>query len=226
MALEKRLAEVRELTALACDIYTELNAPTWTLWNDEPCVAALHMGPGTIDLIFRGTSNPEDIVSDLEADLIGVEGLGECHRGFMEGLQEFLQRALVIMEGYPDRRLRIAGHSLGAARALLAGALLKQSGSTADLVVALAPPKPGCAALGKALDDIEDVFSFVNGLDPVPHLPASLPSWPYSQPRSLISVRKHPYEGFPLLSRWHASVLYREAVNALVPPTMPGSLNR
>ena len=190
--------------------------------DDRVYWALRDLGPA-LGLLYRGSILGVDWERDFEAYPYQDPDLGLVHGGMFQGMRKSVEEAHALIAGRP---YLVAGHSLGAARALLAAALLKQSGFAADLVVALAPPKPGCAALGKALDGIEDIFSFVNGLDPVPHLPASLPSWPYSQPRSLISVRKHPYEGFPLLSRWHASVLYREAVNALVPPTMPGSLNR
>lgn len=107
----------------------------------------------TIALIFRGTINFDDIATDTDMtqisyapninETISCEGC-KVHRGFMASLENSRQYSVdyikKLKEVFPDYKIFVTGHSLGAAVATLAGVELQLSGYE-PLVVTIASPK-------------------------------------------------------------------------------------
>ena len=109
----------------------------------------------------------------------------------------------------------IAGHSLGAARALLYAYARVVRGLRVDGVYALAPPQPGSGAIGLMLARVPVVRAFRNRRDPVPLVPAHV-GWlgeDYAQPHELEALNEAPAGG-GLFADHHVG-LYVDGINKL-----------
>lgn len=210
---------LKQLVILANDIYTR--ADGWTHYYDAGtdhgvCFAVQDNGL-YLDIIFRGSKTTQDWFRDFKARPVEHPVLGGVEEGFFEGLPDAVAELAAILRGakLAGQKVRITGHSLGAARALLFAALLMAGGFVPDFVAAFAPPKPGFHKLAVVLSPIQDLYCFRNGIDPVPLVPPALPDAPYEQPRSLDLVRCAPAGMFPDLFAWHSCALYQKAIEAL-----------
>jgi len=130
--------------------------------------AFLAANPESALLVFRGTeiNNREDLRTDINILLQPHDAAGWIHRGFEEAyrlVDEELQKSIVALrENYPDCKLTIAGHSLGAALAVLAGAKLPQT----EAVYSFGAPRIGTRNFRN--DYPVPVFRYVNNNDIVP----------------------------------------------------------
>ena len=122
-----------------------------------------------MDIAIRGTSNLKNTAFDLEFLKKRSERLGiNLHSGFeTSALAIYADLRPRLKEGYA---LRIAGHSLGAAVAIILGMLLESDGIAVEKVLASAPPKVTDAA-GWARYSALEVIRVACPYDPVPFLP-------------------------------------------------------
>jgi hypothetical protein len=142
---------------------------------------------GRAVVAIRGTVNLENAASDLEFMKMRSPELGVyLHSGFEE-VALALYADLKPRIG-KDRSLRLTGHSLGAAEAIILGMLLSRDGYSVDLVLASAPPKVTDAE-GWARFASLPVVRLAAPYDPVPFLP----------PRSLFYGRDPYIQGGKLL---------------------------
>jgi len=144
-------------------------------------------GRKRIDIAIRGTVNLRNAVFDLEFLKRRSEALGVfLHSGF-EKVAGALYADLRprLKEGY---RIRLVGHSLGAAEAIIVGMLLSRDGLALDKVLASAPPKVTDAEGWSRFAGLP-VVRLVGPFDPVPFLP----------PRSLLYGRDPYVQGGKLL---------------------------
>jgi triacylglycerol lipase len=122
-----------------------------------------------VDVAIRGTANMRNTAFDLEFLKKRSEKLGIfLHSGFEKSaaaIYEDLRPRL--KEGYS---IRLAGHSLGAAEAIILGMLLTSDGYSVDKVLASAPPKVTDAEGWKRFAALR-VLRVVGPFDPVPFLP-------------------------------------------------------
>lgn len=112
----------------------------------------------------------------------------------------------------------IAGHSLGAARAYEYAYSRVMRGLRVDGIYALAPPNPGCAAIGAALAHVPVVTAVKNGRDLVPDVPVDIEllGEQYVQPRPFVEIHEPPAPGdVDFLARWHRTGLYVAGVHKL-----------
>jgi pimeloyl-ACP methyl ester carboxylesterase len=86
----------------------------------------------------------------------------------------------------PERKLVIAGHSLGGATATLIADLLWESGNKNIALVTAGAPRPGGRALRKRLEGLE-ILRFVHGNDIVPSTPPYI--FGYVHPHSKIQLK-------------------------------------
>ena len=107
----------------------------------------------------------------------------DCHRGFKNNANRTLAELVVAYEGLnPERKLVIAGHSLGGATATCIADLLWESGNKNVALVTAGSPRPGGRRLKRRLKDIEHL-RFVHGNDIVPGTPPRLAGFVHTHPR-------------------------------------------
>ena len=130
-------------------------------------------------LAVEGTNETSDWVTNLKF-LIKRD---DCHRGFKNNANRTLAELVVAYEGLnPERKLVIAGHSLGGATATCIADLLWESGNHNVALVTAGSPRPGGRRLRRRLKDIEHL-RFVHGNDIVPGTPPWLAGFVHTHPR-------------------------------------------
>ena len=130
-------------------------------------------------LAVEGTNETTDWVTNLKF-LIKRD---DCHRGFKNNANRTLAELVVAYEGLnPERKLIIAGHSLGGATATCIADLLWESGNKNVALVTAGSPRPGGRRLKRRLKDIEHL-RFVHGNDIVPGTPPRLAGFVHTHPR-------------------------------------------
>ena len=130
-------------------------------------------------LAVEGTNETTDWVTNLKF-LIKRD---DCHRGFKNNANRTLAELVVAYEGLnPERKLVIAGHSLGGATATCIADLLWESGNHNVALVTAGSPRPGGRRLRRRIKDIEHL-RFVHGNDIVPGTPPWLAGFVHTHPR-------------------------------------------
>ena len=130
-------------------------------------------------LAVEGPNETTDWVTNLKF-LIKRD---DCHRGFKNNANRTLAELVVAYEGLnPERKLVIAGHSLGGATATCIADLLWESGNKNVALVTAGSPRPGGRRLKRRLKDIEHL-RFVHGNDIVPGTPPRLAGFVHTHPR-------------------------------------------
>jgi triacylglycerol lipase len=122
-------------------------------------------------LVFRGTTDLEDWLTDVTVIPEGWAGQGFIHEGFAEALKLVWAKITASLDkNVPsDCPLFIAGHSLGAALATLAASLRQPRA-----LYTFGSPRVGDDDFGATLSG-GNVFRVVNNRDVVPTVPPPLP---------------------------------------------------
>jgi hypothetical protein len=198
--------------------------------NPHPAVAAMTkdtdifgvMGRNptsrTAFVSFRGTSDVEDWVADLDAapgNYRPIGGFGQVHAGFQdvyELVRTSIATNLATATAGCDQIL-ITGHSLGAALAVLAAPDVFRNmppNKIEPRVITFAGPRVGLSDFASKFNaDIESCFRVVNFLDIVPYLPPA----PYLHVGAQISVDS----GGPVQIAWrHSLAAYRNGLTAFI----------
>ena len=129
-------------------------------------------------LAVEGTNETTDWVTNLKF-LIKRD---DCHRGFKNNANRTLAQLVVAYEGLnPERKLVIAGHSLGGATATLIADLLWESGNKNIALVTAGSPRPGGRRLRRRIKDLCHL-RFVHGDDIVPGTPPWLAGYVHTHP--------------------------------------------
>jgi hypothetical protein len=139
--------------------------------------------------VFRGSDDTASWVADFDCSTVDVWGLGEVHGGFYGALAAILPGCLSL-----PRPKAIAGHSLGAALAILYAAVLAQIGTPVP-VYAFEPPRlcaDGTMAISLKAQDVS-FYACRNGHDVVTQVPPGMtlpgpltqigkPTFPFDNP--------------------------------------------
>lgn len=114
--------------------------------------------------------------------------LGWVHAGFYALAAPIIPLLVPLMQRYP---YAIAGHSLGAALALLIGATMISKGKPPVKIGAFAPPRVGDAKFVKVATSVP-FCAYKYGNDPVPDVPWHIPFFfPYRQiPLTMVGAPK------------------------------------
>eukprot|EP00898_Chlorokybus_atmophyticus_P007495 jgi/Chlat1/7747/Chrsp66S09166 len=109
---------------------------------------------------MRGTMGVADVLTDLAGSSEKYGDGHHVHCGMMESAQWLMieeeQRLIDLMKEYPDYKLKLVGHSMGAGTAiftaliLLDGHAAKEAGISKDRVMVQAYAPPACASLDLA----------------------------------------------------------------------------
>ena len=122
-------------------------------------------------LAIRGTKNFENVKADLKTQMTPCEELGgvPLHTGFLECARA-CKKAVAphLREGYT---LKLTGHSLGGATALILSLLLAKEGKTVATCVTYGSPRVGPAELSEHFPDGFEMLRVVEVDDVVARLP-------------------------------------------------------
>lgn len=120
--------------------------------------------------VFRGSDDISSWLADFDASVTEVWGLGNVHAGFYGALAAILPACLAL-----PRPKAIAGHSLGAAMAILYAAVLAQQGYVVP-VYAFEPPRLAADDGLRTLLQAKQVpwYACRNGCDVVTQVPVSM----------------------------------------------------
>ena len=130
-------------------------------------------------LAVEGTNETTDWVTNLKF-LIKRD---DCHRGFKNKANRTLAELVVAYEGLnPERKLVLAGHSLGGATATLIADLLWESGNKNIALVTAGSPRPGGRRLRQRLQGLNH-YRYVHGNDIVPGTPPWLAGFVHTHPK-------------------------------------------
>eukprot|EP00933_Yihiella_yeosuensis_P079795 TRINITY_DN9321_c0_g1_i1.p1 TRINITY_DN9321_c0_g1~~TRINITY_DN9321_c0_g1_i1.p1 ORF type:complete len:305 (-),score=49.85 TRINITY_DN9321_c0_g1_i1:208-1122(-) len=163
-------------------------------------IAAEHRGDCV--LVFRGTKNPENVVSDI--NILQVSPYASCpdckvHQGFLEAWHSLKDEALSALRNLgcaqtasgsssgTRKEIKITGHSLGGAIAALAAWDLVSSGHKVSQVYTYGQPRTGNWAWASTFEDLMKrsktaFYRVVHYKDPVPHLPSILFNYRHTGP--------------------------------------------
>lgn len=120
--------------------------------------------------VFRGTDDVMSVIADANCVPVDVWGIGLLHSGFYNAMAAILPACLAL-----PRPAAIAGHSLGAAMALIYAAVLAQLGTVIP-VYAFEPPRLCADSAMAALLKAKGVpcYATRNGRDLVTQIPPVL----------------------------------------------------
>lgn len=125
-------------------------------------------------LVFRGTENLRDWMTDLDMDLVGGPG-GKVHDGFLNALGYVWRDIWKFIRTQRQRRsLWVTGHSLGAALATLAVAKLRlEKDEAVNGLYTFGQPRTGDREFAKNFDTdfAVQTFRYVNNNDIVTRVP-------------------------------------------------------
>lgn len=133
--------------------------------------------PNYTILAIEGTNETTDWVTNLKFLFM----TDDTHRGFKSNAMRTLTELVLGYEALnKERKLVLAGHSLGGATATVVADLLLPSNPNISLVTA-GSPRPGGRGLKKRLSGLEH-YRFVHGDDVVPKTPPVLFGYVHTHP--------------------------------------------
>lgn len=117
-------------------------------------------------LVFRGTSNVHDWLTNLDAWRgTREEFVGEVHQGFYDALMIVLDDIVPLVQK-DHKTLYITGHSLGGALATLAKGIFPHG-----RLYTFGSPRVGDKEFAESIDNLGHNFRFTNNNDIVPRVP-------------------------------------------------------
>ncbi len=125
----------------------------------------------TQTLSIRGTAERPNVWEDVETALVPDSLLGiPLHRGFQRDAQAIFDDATPHLR--KDFRLRITGHSLGGAVALILAEYYAKEGFTIERLVTFGQPRVATAMTTEDVNGLREITTrVVNDLDVVPMIP-------------------------------------------------------
>lgn len=151
---------------------------------DSSCRAIVEMTDDGVALVFRGSDDTASWLADLDAETVNVHGLGELHNGFYQAWK--LNKDMLLNNAADV----VCGHSLGAALAILHGAIMCLNGKPPKAVFAFEPPRVSVDDMLANLFSAHGVqlFLYRNGADIVTDVPVTLPTLNWQHPAPLIHI--------------------------------------
>jgi len=130
---------------------------------------------GDLWLVWKGTAEIEDILADLDPSRVLVKGLGNVRGGFYESMNEVFPDIVNTLKALPaDTLFYVAGHSLGAAHAVLFTWFYRNLNTSLEITATYAIACPQCLSKEAAVmfdaTITTPVYCVSNSLDPVTRL--------------------------------------------------------
>lgn len=134
-------------------------------------------------LVFRGTEpkNPEDVFTDLDANLVSWAGQGSVHQGFAKSLAGAWPDIEAILNRHRDKQFLYTGRSLAAALATLAAALRRP-----EKLISFGSPRVGNDAFVESIANV-DHERYVDCCDGVCKVPPKLASYRHAGKKKYIN---------------------------------------
>lgn len=165
-------------------------------------------------VMFRGSTTPLDFWRDFQGLMVQDADLGGVEQGFITGIRDIKAHLDNIDT---EHHTIIAGHSLGAARALLFAALANTDvNHCIESVITFGAPRPGGQKLKNILAPVM-IRSYKNAGDPVADVPIDIPLIePYCEPREFTVLYEPPQPNDPWgIVAPHHLQLYQAGVSKL-----------
>lgn len=130
-----------------------------------------------IVLAFRGSSNIQNWISNLNFNMVGYPNCAKCqvHNGFYTNWQAayrpVLNRIQSLKSLYRDAPIFITGHSLGAALAVLAAADIQHLYGGVQSLITFGEPRVGNQHFSDYYQSVLVGFRVIHKADVVPHIP-------------------------------------------------------
>jgi len=196
--LPVNIEELVEMATYCKDIYDN---SLYEIRNNEYAYNVIENRGVTI-IIFRGTNNRENIITDLDFRVIEDEKLDvELHRGFRYATEKLYNE--IIKKYELEQTIYLTGHSLGGAIAQIMGLWFEEDGYEVQIYT-FGSPKISNTDFG---DDVH--FRVYLEDDPVPYLPP----FPYIHwgvrinAETLIWEERHPVEDFMKINAQDHSII-------------------
>lgn len=171
--------------------------------------------PDFCAVVFEGSHNLPDWMSNFKAIMIQIPDLGGVEQGFYDGLPQTMEQINPLLP--KDKLIYVTGHSRGAAHAQIFAAMLIKKGYKVE-VVTFGCPRPGDENLAKVLSTMPNRsyrnFHDFDEQDFVCDVPLGIIVLaPFIHPSSQITIDVAPANGDPwlLLARHHLQ-LYIEGL--------------
>ena len=208
-------ADSAALTAM-----TSPNPAVTAMTKDTDIFGLMGRNPatGTAFVSFRGSSDVEDWLADLDAvpgAYLPVSGFGQVHAGFQD-VYELVRKSIAANLATATvgcDQILVTGHSLGAALAVLAAPDIVRNmppNKIEPRLITFAGPRVGLTDFAEAFNAaIESCFRVVNFLDIVPYVPPA----PYVHVGAQIAVDS----GGPVQLAWrHSLIAYQNGLSDLI----------
>lgn len=135
----------------------------------------------SIYITFRGSESINNWITNLNAFKTAYASWPECncqvHKGFYEAEQAILPIVLTAVKSlktkFPNYKIKLTGHSLGAALTQLTSMDLIKNGYAVSSVLNFGQPRTGDKAYAQFANSKVDTWRVVHDRDTVPHLPLS-----------------------------------------------------
>ena len=136
--------------------------------EDTASRAIVRTTPEGLCIAFPGTNNLASWIADLDAVMIPVDGIGHVHEGFWNA---WLAISAKVLDTIGDQPVTLVGHSLGAAIAIMAAAMLTATGKPPIAVYGFEPPRVSSDTSVQTLLAGVPLWLYKNGNDLVPDVP-------------------------------------------------------
>jgi triacylglycerol lipase len=136
--------------------------------EDTASRAIVRTTPDGLCIAFPGTNNLASWIADLDAHMVYVDNIGHVHHGFWNA---WLAISAKVLDTIGDQPVTLVGHSLGAAIAIMAAAMLTAAGKPPIAVYGFEPPRVSSDMSIRTLLANVPVHLYRNGNDIVPTVP-------------------------------------------------------
>ncbi len=122
-------------------------------------------------IVFLGSVTAENWKTDGLTKLVQNNTLMQkIHEGFSGVADSFYADLETLVKKYPNQKVRLTGHSLGAATAAVLALMLVQDGHAVDTVITFGQPQITDEAGANSFTDKIKLIRFINNNDRVPFL--------------------------------------------------------
>ena len=196
-AYSDRTALLMAKLALRAYDHFDLDDAAWTKFNDELCCQGFTSGKGLIDhdigtagfvfegpeiivVVFRGTEDDLDWMTNVNLRFVTLQGGTRVHTGFFQAywpIRETMFEFITSAIRKKPRPVYLTGHSLGGALALMATAELANHDDATVRDSIAACYTFGCPRAGDSSFDQyvkAPLYRITNGVDLVPAIPPAL----------------------------------------------------